>query len=171
MCDKQRGEPRVDRGLGADQVVQVHLGDHDLLVDRALHAPGDHELQAALPAPDALGPDLFPDLALLVDHAVQIHLGEDVDHARAADADGLRVADDAEVHLVRFRVDLDLFDGPFHGAHAELDAAPLEGGARRARRGHEPVLVPEHDLAVRADVDEERDLRPACGSATRARRR
>ena len=47
---------------------------------------------------------------------------------------------------------------PGRGALAAADLRALEGGARRARGGEEPVAVAEHDLGVRADVDDQVDL-------------
>ena len=43
------------------------------------------------------------------------------------------------------------------GAHAAADGAALEGRAGGGGGGEQPVAVGEHDLAVRADVDEQPD--------------
>ena len=39
-----------------------------------------------------------------------------------------------------------------------LDVSPLEGGARGAGGGEEPLTVPQHQLAVGADVHDEGHL-------------
>ena len=44
---------------------------------------------------------------------------------------------------------------PGRGALAAADLGALEGRAGRARRGEQAVAVAEHDLGVRADVDDE----------------
>ena len=64
-------------------------------------------------------------------------------------------ADDPEARLERVAVDADALDGAGRGALATADLGALEGRAGRARRGEQPALVAEHDLGVRADVDDE----------------
>ena len=67
-------------------------------------------------------------------------------------------ADDLDARLERLRVDADPLDRSGRGALAAADLRALEGRPGRARRGEQPVAVPEHDLGVRADVDDEADL-------------
>ena len=99
-------------------------------------------------------------------------LGDDLDDARAADAGdaGARRAasakpgssDHGSTPMTRKRgssvvaVDADPLDGAGRGALAADDLGALEGRAGRARRGEQPAPVAEHDLGVRADVDDER---------------
>ena len=40
---EQGGEPCVDGPFGADEVVEVYLGEHNLLVDAGLHAPSQDD--------------------------------------------------------------------------------------------------------------------------------
>src|SRR3954470_12144051 len=105
-----------------------------------------------------------------IDHAVgrqdpgEVQLGDQLDDARAADA-GRRggaglvgpssASDGAEAKLERLTVDADAFDRAGRGALTARDLRALEGGAGGARGGEQPVAVPEHDLGVRADVDQE----------------
>ena len=65
-------------------------------------------------------------------------------------------------------VDADALDGARRGALAAADLGALERRPGRARRGEQPVAVAEHDLGVRADVDDERHrARAWCGSSAR----
>ena len=115
--------------------------------------------------------EVFADLPLLIDDAGEIHLGQGVDHARAADADGLDSADDFVSRLQRLRVDGHGFDGTLHGPHAVLDTAPLEAGTGGACSSHHPVLVPQHDLAVGTYIDKDTDLFPLVNLCLRMRPR
>ena len=111
------------------------------------------------------------DDAVLGHDAGQEQLGHDLDDPRAADpgdaglGDGCREgglvrpgidADDPEARLERVAVDPDPLDRAGRGALATADLGTLEGRPGRARRGEQPALVAEHDLRVRADVDDER---------------
>ncbi len=93
----------------------------------------------------------------LVEHTGGEELAEQVDQAAAAEAHGGGVVDRAKRRFVGLGVDPDVLDGAGARPHAVLDAATLEGGAGRAGAGDQPVLVAQHDLAVGADVDEERE--------------
>ena len=64
-------------------------------------------------------------------------------------------ADHPEPRLERLAVDPDPLDRAGRGALAAADLGALEGGAGRARGGEEPPSVAQHDLGVRADVDDE----------------
>ncbi len=55
--------------------------------------------------------------------------------------------------------------GAVGGAHAAADGRALEGWAGRRGGGEQPVAAAEHDLAVRADVDEQPDPRVAVHAA------
>ena len=65
---------------------------------------------------------------------------------------------DLDARLERLRVDPHALDRARCSALATADLRPLEGGSRRARGGKQPLAVPEDDLGVRADVDDEADL-------------
>ena len=67
------------------------------------------------------------------------------------------VVDRAKRRLAGVGVDPDVFDGAGARPHAVPHAAALEGGAGRAGAGDQPVLGAQHDLAVGADVDEQRE--------------
>ena len=88
-----------------------------------------------------------------IEQAALGELRHGVDQAGAADADGLDVADHAQVE--RAAVDLDDLDGAVGGAHAAADLRRLERRAGRRRRREDALLAAERDLAVRADVDEQ----------------
>ena len=107
---------------------------------------------------DALA--LAHELTLGGDDRRAVELGDDVDDAGAADTDGLLSvrADDAERGLHGIAVDLDGFDRAVGRAHAAGDVAALKGGTGRAGAGHHKVAVAEDQLAVGAEVDEEREL-------------
>ena len=67
-------------------------------------------------------------------------------------------ADHAVARLERLRVDPHALDRARRGALAAADLRALEGRAGRARGREEAVAVAEHDLGVRADVDDQVDL-------------
>ena len=98
------------------------------------------------------------ELALAVDDARAEQLGDDVDDAGAADADRRFAADDGVARLHRLGVDRAGIDRAVGGAHAAGDVAALERRARRAGAAHQEFVVAEHQLAVRAQVDEQRQL-------------
>ena len=87
-------------------------------------------------------------------------LGDRIDDAAAAEADGLlvRLADDAERRLHRLGIDDAGLDRAVRCAHAAGDVAALEGRACRAGARDHEVAVAEDDLAVRAEVDEQGQL-------------
>ena len=67
-------------------------------------------------------------------------------------------ADDAERGLHGVLVDDDGFHGTVGGAHAAGDIAALKGRTCGAGAGHHEIAVAEDQLAVGAEVDEEREL-------------
>ena len=94
-------------------------------------------------------------------------LGDDLDDAGTADACHTRpletglvrprvTADDLYTGLERLPVDPHALDCPGRGPLAAADLRPLERGPGRARRREQPLAVPEHDLGVRPDVDDQR---------------
>ena len=153
---QQRHEPRQDGALG-----ELDLSDVALRDDQALGMFGQDEhalavlvLDQARAAPIALVQLLQLDEgAVLAHEAAAQKLAHDGEDAATAEARRLRVADDLE--FVSGFGNRDLLDGAFGGAHAGADVHALEGGARRARAGLERAMRCEHDLAVRADVDEQ----------------
>ena len=97
-------------------------------------------------------------------------LGDDLDDARSTDARdpdagkaGHRPTTssqpiDLDARLERLRVDPHPLDRPGRRALSAADLGALERRPGRARRGKEALAVSEHDLGIRADVDEKRDL-------------
>ena len=111
--------------------------------------------------------------SVLVDDARQIHLGDDLDDPRAADAGdagggggrretglvGPEVgADHLEARLEGLAVDADAFDRAWCRALAAADLGALECRTRRAGAGDQPPAVAEHDFGIRADIHEQRHL-------------
>ena len=94
----------------------------------------DIAAHAVLVVRDALA--LADELTLGGDDRRAVELGDDVDDAGAADADGLLSvrADDAERGLHGIAVDLDGFDRTVSRAHAAGDVAALKGRDRPSRR-------------------------------------
>ena len=101
--------------------------------------------------------------------AREVELGDRLDDPGAADARHVRaregrlvrpgvVADHAVAGLERLGIDAHALDRAGRGPLAAADLRALEGRARRARGGEEPIAVAEHDLGVRADVDDQVDL-------------
>ena len=96
--------------------------------------------------------------------------------AKPGSSDQSSRADDAEARLERLPVDPDALDRARRGALAGRDLGALEGRAGRRRGGEQAVAVAEHDLGVRADVDDELDdlatrAAPRRGSRRPCRRR
>ena len=75
-------------------------------------------------------------------------------------------ADHAEARLERLGVDPHALDRAGRGALAAADLRTLERRPGRAGRGEQALPVPEHDLGVRADVDDQVHLVDA-GAAPR----
>ena len=158
----------AQRGLG--ELDRAHV----VLRDRQLRVAGgvQHVRERPAVGDDAIRPrrHLAGDRAVGVDQTRQVHLGDDVDDARAAHAgdarrlDGLVEAgivgpqvgpDHLERRLERLAVDPHALDGARRGALPAADLGTLERRSGRARRGVLAGAVAEHDLGVRADVDEQ----------------
>ena len=89
----------------------------------------------------------------MVEHPGADELRDRVDEPRAAQADGRDVADDRQLDLAVD--DLHALDRAVRGAHAAADLRRLERGPGRRGGRERPRGGAEHDLRVRADVDEE----------------
>ena len=134
-------------------------------------APVQHvgERASVLDDPVAALRPLGADHAVLVDDPGEIHLGHDLDDARAADPRDLGrgelgcvrpcvVPDDAEARLQGGRIDPDPLDGARCGPLAAAYLGAFERRAGGARRREHPFTVAEHDLGVGADVHDEAEL-------------
>lgn len=149
---------REDRSLGADDVADVVLGDVDVAARGAFLRSGQDVPGLPAGGLDRLARPAAVQLARGVQPAGFEEVRQQRDHAGAADAGRLSPADDGTGRqagrLVHFR--------PFHGAlaraHAAVQPAALEGRAGRARAAHQELAVAQHQLAVRADVDEQADF-------------
>ena len=111
------------------------------------------------------------DGAVGADDAGEIHFGDHFDDSRTADpgnAEPLhrfvepRVVgpqlrtNDTEAGLERFAIDAHAFDRPGGGPLAAGDLRTFKGRAGRARAGEQAIAVTEHDLGVRAYIDDQR---------------
>ena len=151
----QRREPREDGALGQLDLTHIALRYEHALGGvgedkRALAVVGgDDDLAAEIVFCEFVGLDERPVFAH--DAAAQelAHHGED---AAAAKSCWLYITDDREL-VARFG-NADFFDSAFGGAHARADVHALERRTGSARTREQPALRGEHDLAVRADVDE-----------------
>ena len=145
-----------DRALGTDEVVNVHFIDGHFPAGLAFVFKGNNVAAHAVMIPaDALA--LPDEQALGVDDAAAVQLGNDVDDAAAADADGLLsfVAHDGNGGFHGHFVYGAGFDGAVRGAHTAGNVAALKGGAGGTGAAHKEVPVAEDDLAVGAKVDEQ----------------
>jgi hypothetical protein len=103
----------------------------------------------------------------------EIHLGDDLDDAGAADAGDADLlgglvkarlvrpwldADHAVARFQRFRIDADALDGAGGGALAAGDLRALEGRAGGRGGGDGAGRVAEHDLGIGADIDQQHHL-------------
>ena len=121
---------------------------------------------AAIAPPSA--PSITPSVVTM---PAEVHLGDRLDDPRAADArDRVRGveprlvrprfrADHLEARLERLRSMRTRSIAPGAARCPPRDLRALEGRAGRARAGQQAVAVAEHDLRVRADVDEQRSCR------------
>src|SRR5665811_2523214 len=136
----------VDRPLGELQAAHVVLREDDV----AVRTGGDEVLAALLAAAHA-GVRLHA-AAPVYDAGVD-QPGEQVDHAGAADADGLGSGDRLDVGGVAVPGDAHALDGAGDGLHAVADLVALEGGPGGAAGDRHATFVGERDLGVGADVD------------------
>ena len=140
------------------QLPDVGLGQGDILVLAGLRRPGEHEGLLALRLDQApperghqAGLGLGAEPAGGVEHPGHQHLGDRVDQAGAADADGRRAADRLADHVL---ADLDLLDSADRAAHAVANLGALERRPGRRRTGHQTIARAHDHLAVGADVDQ-----------------
>ena len=89
----------------------------------------------------------------MVEDAGADELGDRVDETRAAQTNRLDIADHGQLDLGVD--DPDTFDRPVGGAHATADLRRFERRASGCCGRERTRRRPEHDLGVRADVDEE----------------
>ena len=89
-------EAGVDGRLGADQAVDVGLGEGDVAHRAALARPGDDVLRHAVAHAHPSGGRLAVEASGLVEQPRDEQLAEQVDEAAAADAHGRGVVDGAE---------------------------------------------------------------------------
>ena len=157
---------RVERRLGELDLADVVLGDRQ---QRLAVGEDVGEGAAVGDDPGRACRERAVDRAVGREHAGEVELGDHLDDPRAADAGHVRAgearlvrpdlaADHPEAGLERLRVDPHALDRARRGALAAADLRPLERRPGRARRGEQPVAVAEHDLGVRADVDDQVDL-------------
>ena len=179
----QQPDAGVQRRLGELDRADVVLGDGDpepaagrAVVDDVAERPAvGHD-------PRAARGERSVDDPVVGDDAGEEQLGDDLDDAGAADAGDPDLApvaaakpgssDQSSMPMTRKRgssvvaVDPDALDRARRGALARRDLGALEGRAGRRRRGEQAVLVAEHDLGVRPDVDDQLD-RPRTRAAPR----
>jgi hypothetical protein len=166
----QQAGASVERRLG--QLDRAHVVLHDADLRLALANQVGEGAALGLNARRALS-QAAVDGAVAQDDAGEVHLGQRLDNARAADAGdaGLlgrlgeaRVvgpeirADHPEARLQGLAVDAHPLDGAGGGALAAGDLRPLEGRPGRRGTGQQALLVAEHDLGVGADVDHQGHL-------------
>ena len=145
-----------DRALGADERVDVDLGDRNFASGFALVGSCENiSSHAVLVVGDSAA--LADELALRGDDRGTVELGDHVDDTRAADADRLLtfVTDNGELRLHGIFVNGHGLDRAVRCAHAAGNVAALKRRTRRARAGHHKVAVTEDKLAVCAEVNEE----------------
>ena len=146
-----------NRGLRTDERIDIHFRDGNFAARLRFGRSGQNiAAHAVLVVRDALtGADK---LTLGGDDGRAVKFCNDINDAGAADADGLLALrpDDAECRLHRILVDLHGFDRTVCCTHAAGDIAALKRRACRAGAGHHEIAVAEDQLAVRAEVDEER---------------
>ena len=109
--------------------------------------------------------EIAADRAVGLEHSGEEHLGDGVDDPGSTDArdGGIETGlvgpvigtDDLAPRLERDGVDAHPLDGAGRRPLAAADLRTFEGRAGRAGRGEHTALIAEHDLGVRADVDEQ----------------
>ena len=154
----QHGETGVHGRLGAQQAVDVGLGQDDVATVPGLGRPGDHVLEAVLRLPDAGRVEAAGEASALEQRSGHEQLGQHVDQAAAAQALRGGVVDDAEARSnVPPSIQMSSI-APVVAAHPAGHAGALEGRTGRAGAADQPLPVAEHDLAVGAHVHEQREL-------------
>ena len=146
-----------DRALGADERVDVDLGDRNFASGFALVGSCENvPAHAVLVVGDSVA--LADEFALRGDDGGAVELGNYIDDARTADADRLLpgVSDNGELRLHRIAVNFDCLDCTVGCAHAAGDIAALKCRTGGACARHHEVAVAEDQLAVGAEVDEQR---------------
>ncbi len=93
-------------------------------------------------------------MSLLIEHAGQEQLRQEIDETGAADALGTGLADGAVLHASHQGY---LLYRPVAGTHAVADLSPFKGRTGGGRAGQQPILVAEHHLPVGPHVDQEAD--------------
>lgn len=94
-----------------------------------------------------------------VDPAREKALGDEVQNAGAADALRRQIADGPITQAV-VRADLHAADRPRLRPHAGMADRALQRGPGRARAHEQKVPAAQHQLAVRADVEKQRQILP-----------
>ena len=105
-----------------------------------IFSKADHVFPAMLTAPDAGRLQTGIEIACLIDHPGQEHLGQQGDQPTAADTARLDAADHAEGWFQGGIVDPDILDGAFGGPHAMPYAGTFKGRASRTGTGHQKIL-------------------------------
>ncbi len=151
----QYTKPGVDGGFGAQQIINIHIGDDDVLIDGAFIGPGNHILAAVIAFAHARRIQFGVDAATFIDYAGEEHLGQQGDQATATQTSGLDSANHAERGIIRIAIHPNFLDGAFGGAHPVEYASPLEGRPRRASASDQPIFGAKHCLTVGAHIQKE----------------
>src|ERR1700730_8289809 len=149
-------------------------GTHIVLGHRERYRASMHDIAestAGLHDAVAARGELSIDYPVLVDDARQVHLGNDFDDSRAADARyaaggggepgliGPQVrADHLESGLQRSWIDPHALDRTGRGTLSATYLSAFESGSGWTRAGQQTVAITEHDLRVGADVDQQSQL-------------
>ncbi len=168
---QQQAGPGVQRRLGQLDGAHVALGDDDV----AAGGRGDGSHQnvfegSAAPAQPRRGAGVV-EQAVRAQQPRHAQLGDGLDDTAAADAgrsgggqadpfaaEPVIAADHFPARLERRRIDADALDGSRRRPLAVGDLGALEGRAGGAGGAHDPLPVPDRDLGVGADVDDQADL-------------
>ena len=150
-CRQQCVDRGVDRALGADEIENIDLVEGDFALRGGFLRESENVApRAVMVAHDAAA--LADEQTLRVDDAGAEQLGDGIDDAAAAKADGLlsRLADNAEGRLHAVLIDDAGFDRAVRCAHTAGDVAALKGGAGGTGAAHEEIPVAEYNFAVGA---------------------
>ena len=150
---------RVDRALGADEIVDIGLGNDQIALVARILGGNQEELQAAvLGGSDTAGRAVGLQPAAAVDDPAEEQAGQGVDQPRAADAHRRAAVDGAGRDGGSLAENPHLVDRAAGGPHPARHRASLEGWPRRGRTGHQKLTVPQHHFAVGADVEKQGQL-------------